>query len=162
MRMEEELVEGNEVWIKMPYGKFVVDSSSDVVLFAGGTGITAFMAFLETLKPSGQRAVRLAYGCRTKKLLIYQDEIHRCLDRVPSLDVCYFVEERSENGKVGGITGQPSYVGRLSVAAFWSRIPRPFESEYYLAGPPAMLDTVSQDLRAKGIGAEAVNIDAWE
>lgn len=162
MRMEEELVEGSEVWIKMPYGKFVVDSSGDVVLFAGGTGITAFMAFLETLKPSGQRAVRLAYGCRTKKLLIYQDAIHRCVDRVPSLDVCYFVEERAVDGAVAGIPGQSENVGCLSVATFWSRIPRPFESEYYLAGPPAMLDTVSQDLRAKGIGAEAVNIDAWE
>ena len=162
MRMEEELVEGSEVWIKMPYGKFVVNPSADVVLVAGGTGITAFMAFLETLESGGQRTVRLAYGCRTKELLIYQDEIHRCVDRVPSLDVCYFVEERSENGKVGGTTGQPAYVGRLSVAAFWSRIPRPLEAEYYVAGPPAMLDTVSQNLRAKGIGAEAINIDSWE
>ena len=162
LRMEEELVEGSEVWIKMPYGKFVVNSFADVVLVAGGTGITAFMAFLETLKPGGQRVVRLAYGCRTEKLLIYQDEIRRCVDRVSSLDVCYFLEERVGNGAGAGTPGQSEYAGRLSVAAFWPRIPRPFEAEYYLAGPPAMLDTVARDLRAKGIGAEAIKIDAWE
>src|SRR5262245_19686731 len=40
-RMETELVEGRDLWIKMPYGDFVVNPHSDAVLFAGGTGITA-------------------------------------------------------------------------------------------------------------------------
>ena len=37
---KRELSEGAEVWVKMPYGDFVV-TGEDVVLFAGGTGITA-------------------------------------------------------------------------------------------------------------------------
>src|SRR5215203_4942761 len=32
-RMEAELREGRQVWIKLPYGDFVIDSQSDVVLF---------------------------------------------------------------------------------------------------------------------------------
>ena len=36
----------------MPYGDFVIDGAADVVLFAGGTGITAFTAFLEDLTPA--------------------------------------------------------------------------------------------------------------
>src|SRR4029077_3859539 len=39
-RMERELVPGARVWVKLPYGEFVVDASSDAVLFAGGTGVT--------------------------------------------------------------------------------------------------------------------------
>src|SRR3954470_1179985 len=41
-RMERDLVEGRQVWIKMPYGDFVIDAQGDVVLLAGGTGMTAF------------------------------------------------------------------------------------------------------------------------
>ena len=159
-RMEEELVEGGEIWIKMPYGEFVVDEFGDVVLFAGGTGITAFMAFLEKIQPGGQQAVNLAYGGRTKELLIYQELVHRCVERVPSLDVCYFVEERS--GTVADIPGQAEHKGCVSVATVWPRILRPLEAAYYIAGPPAMLDTVSRDLRSQGVGPEAINIDAWE
>src|SRR5699024_1464423 len=50
-RMEAEAVEGREVWIKLPYGDFVVDAAADVALFAVGTGVTAFTAFLEGLPP---------------------------------------------------------------------------------------------------------------
>ncbi len=45
-RMEKELSPGREVWVKMPYGDFGVSNGRDVCLLAGGTGITAFTAFL--------------------------------------------------------------------------------------------------------------------
>jgi ferredoxin-NADP reductase len=45
-RMAAELVEGGQVWIKLPYGEFVVHDTRDVALFAGGTGVTAFTAFI--------------------------------------------------------------------------------------------------------------------
>src|SRR5947207_7708081 len=84
-RMESDLVEGGRVWIKLPYGDFVIDSRADVVLFAGGTGVTAFTAFLEDLSPATSQAVTLAYGARTSALLIYRDEVDRCARRVAAL-----------------------------------------------------------------------------
>src|SRR6185436_15694325 len=59
-RMEAEAVEGREVWIKLPYGDFFVDERADVALFAGGTGVTAFTAFLEAIPPETTRRVALA------------------------------------------------------------------------------------------------------
>jgi ferredoxin-NADP reductase len=53
-------------------------------------------------------------------------------------------------------------VGRVSVAAIWPSLARPLEAAYYISGPPAMLQTVSGDLRAHGISSEAIHIDAWE
>src|ERR1041385_7707594 len=67
-RMERDLVEGRQVWIKMPYGDFVIDAEGDVVLFAGGTGMTAFTAFLEDLPPGRCRSVTVAYGARSDRL----------------------------------------------------------------------------------------------
>jgi ferredoxin-NADP reductase len=155
-RMERELAEGATIWIKLPYGDFVVDGSTDVVLLAGGTGITAFTAFLEELTPVSARAVVLAYGARRSDLLIYRDTIEACARRLPSLDVVYFVEEA-----VPGDSSRPQ-PGRISVAALWPRIAALSSAHYYIAGPPLMLRDVGNDLRDRGISSEAIHIDAWE
>src|SRR4029077_11354767 len=100
----------------MPYGDFVVDTRADVVLFAGGTGITAFTAFLEGLTPPARQSVTLAYGARTNSLLIYRDVVERCAHRLPSLDVSYFVED--------DVGSDPRAVnpGRVSVETVWPRL----------------------------------------
>lgn len=159
-RMESDLAEGGQVWIKMPYGDFVVGGGADVVLFAGGTGISAFTAFLEGLGDDGTHSVTLAYGARTDRLLIYRDAVERCAKQVPSLEAVYFVEDLPSEGRNTGTDGP--HAGRVSVAAIWPRLARPFEAAYYISGPPAMLRTVSEDLRAHGITSEAIHIDAWE
>lgn len=155
-RMERELAEGRHVWIKMPYGDFVVDGSADVMLFAGGTGVTAFTAFLEGLAPAGSPSVRLAYGARSGSLLIYRDVLERCAGRLPSLDVSYFIEQPGEGDPPAAIHG------RVSVDAMWAQIERPFDTQYYISGPPPMLRSIADDLRGRDISAEAIHIDAWE
>jgi ferredoxin-NADP reductase len=154
-RMEDSLAEGREIWIKMPYGDFVIDGHSDVVLFAGGTGVSAFTAFLEDLKPETQQAVTLAYGARTSSLLIYRNVVERCAQRVRSLDVAYFVED-------AGASSPAVTAGRISVDAVLPRLRRPFDAGYYISGPPAMLAGLARDLRARNIPPEAIHIDAWE
>jgi ferredoxin-NADP reductase len=143
-RMEAEAVEGREVWIKLPYGDFVVDPAADVALFAGGTGVTAFTAFLEGLAADTPQRVWLAYGARTSDLLIYRDVLQRTAARVPSLAVSYVV-------------GQP-----LSAATLWALLRAPAETHYYISGPPPMLRGIGDDLGARGIAPEAIHIDAWE
>ncbi|PYR93274.1 MAG: hypothetical protein DMF84_09790 [Acidobacteria bacterium] len=155
-RMESDVVEGCRVWIKMPYGDFVVDSRADVVLFAGGTGITAFTAFLEDVTPASRQLVTLAYGARTNRLLIYRDVVERCAARLPSLDVSYFVEHD------GGGDRDAVIPGRVSVAVVWPRLCHPFDRSYYISGPPPMLQSIRDDLRARNISSESIHIDAWE
>jgi ferredoxin-NADP reductase len=153
-RMEQELVAGGQVWVKLPYGDFVIEDTRDIVLFAGGTGITAFTAFLDGLTPAFRRAVHVAYGARTADLLIYRDLLAARAAAVPQLHVRFFVER-----------GAPSAdwtVGRLSVDALWPHIVAPGQATYYLSGPPAMLKTLAADLRSHGISDAAVRIDAWE
>jgi ferredoxin-NADP reductase len=155
-RMERDLAEGRQVWIKMPYGDFVIDSGRDVALFAGGTGVTAFTAFLDGLTPDTASPVTVAYGARTEDLLIYRDLVERCASRLPSLDVIYFVEQDREGGAP---RVQP---GRVSVSAVWPRLRKPSDTAFYISGPPAMLRAIGDDLRARDILPEAIHIDAWE
>ena len=147
-RMERELAPGRETWVKLPYGEFVVDPASHAVLFAGGTGITAFTAFLQSLEPS-ERAphVLLCYGARTQALLIYADLAEACARRVPALDVRLYTEDRD---------------GRLNVDAAWDAVERLSEPTFYLSGPPQMLNALGAQLRGRRVPPERIRTDAWE
>jgi len=157
-RMGEELVEGKYVWIKMPYGDFVIENSSDVMLFAGGTGVTAFTAFLDSLTPAFPHKVYLAYGARDSSLLIYRDMIQRRAVLVSQFQPFYFVEQDTD----GVSAARSEIVGRLSVSAIWQHVENPLAVTYYISGPPHMLRTISNDLKESGIRAEAIRTDAWE
>jgi ferredoxin-NADP reductase len=159
-RMEGELSAGGEIWIKMPYGDFVIDGRSEIALLAGGTGISAFTAFLEGLTAETAQPVLLAYGARTARLLIYRDVVERCASRVRSLEVSYFVEDLAD--RAAGQAPPGATAGRVSVDATLARLRRPFETSFYISGPPAMLRSLGQDLRARNISPEAIHIDAWE
>src|SRR3954469_677228 len=159
-RMERELVEGGRVWIKMPYGDFVIDSPGDVVLLAGGTGISAFTAYLEALPADAARSCVLAYGARSCPLLIYRDLVERSAARAPSLEVAYFVEQPAPPHASGPRTHWRT--GRISVDAVWPLVRRPAESHFYMSGPPAMLQAIGAGLRERSVSPEAIHIDAWE
>jgi ferredoxin-NADP reductase len=154
-RMEAEAIEGRQVWIKLPYGDFMVDASADVALFAGGTGVTAFTAFLEGLPADTPQRVVLAYGARTDDLLIYRESLERCAARVKHIDLAYFVERPA--GTVPG-----AQTGRVSLDVMWPRLRDALRTQFYISGPPPMLKGLTQDLKDRGISAEAIHIDAWE
>jgi ferredoxin-NADP reductase len=161
-RMERELKEGGRIWIKLPYGDFVIDSRRDVVLFAGGTGVSAFTAYLDSLQPLPDgRVVVVAYAARTAPLLIYKDVVDRAAARVANLDVTYFVEDGPiPSPRIGDpVRWLP---GRISVEAVWPYVPRPQETDFYISGPPGMLKAISADLKTRGVSPEAIHVDAWE
>jgi ferredoxin-NADP reductase len=146
-RMERELAPGGSVWVKLPYGEFVVDPASDAVLFAGGTGVTAFTAFLQSLEAGRAPRVLLFYGARKPHLFVYGPLAEACARDVPSL-ACSLVCEETD--------------GCLSVAAAWSGIETLDEPVFYLSGPPQMLTVLTTQLSEHGISAAAIRTDAWE
>ncbi len=146
-RMERELRAGATVWAKLPYGEFVIDGSHDAVLFAGGTGVTAFTAFLQSLEPEAARGVELFYGARTPELFVYGPLATACASEVPSLG-CHLVPETSE--------------GVLSVAAAWPTVERLDDPDFYLSGPPQMLEALTAQLSDRGVAAVRIRTDAWE
>jgi ferredoxin-NADP reductase len=146
-RMERELVPGARVWAKLPYGEFVIDPARDSVLFAGGTGVTAFTAYLKSLTPDGASRVLLLYGARTDDLFVYGPLVAACALRAPLLTY-HLVSE--------GIQG------RLNVDAAWAAVSSLDDPVFYLSGPPAMLDALTTQLRDRDVSPERIRIDAWE
>jgi len=157
-RMEKELAEGKRAWIKMPYGEFVIQAMGDVVLLAGGTGITAFTAFLSGLAPKSAYKVYLAYGARTADLLIFRSLIDQRAKETRHLRQWYFVEEDQDNSSLT----EQIIIGKISLKEIWEQIDDPIASTFYLSGPPDMIKTLSYDLKDRGVDKDAIRVDAWE
>jgi ferredoxin-NADP reductase len=146
-RMEREIAVGATVWVKLPYGEFVVDRSRDAVLFAGGTGITAFTAFLRSLTSEHQQRVRLFYGARKRALFVYRSLAEAAAERTESL-ACILISEETH--------------GRLDLDRAWPDIADLDTPNFYLSGPPQMLSALTAQLARRGVAPDSIKTDAWE
>lgn len=164
-KMERTLSAGAQVWIKLPHGSFVIDDARDATLIAGGTGVSAFTAFIDALTPEFPHNVRLVYGARTPELLLFREEILRQAARVPRFTVVFFNEagDAAWTGSPGASPAGPTYhSGRIALNV---ACPEPAASPdrvFYLSGPPAMLRALGAELQAHGVAPGDIRNDAWE
>jgi NAD(P)H-flavin reductase len=75
-RMKEFLAPGKSIWLKLPYGDFVLSPETiqnDVVLVAGGSGVSPFVPFLENLADGAEfpQKVQLFYGVREPEMSMF-------------------------------------------------------------------------------------------
>lgn len=159
-RMFAELRKGSKVWLKLPYGAFCpnADAPGRMVMFAGGSGITPFVSFLEWAATAQQTAsVDLHYGARSPELLIYRATIERCQSRgLRDLRARYYVERANPQSQDPAITE-----GKLSVDPVWNELEDPRSCRFYLSGPRAMIDVFRARLHELGASPEAVLSDDW-
>ena len=162
-RMENELQEGMLVWVKLPYGDFVIQDANNVALLAGGTGITAFIAFIDRLTDEFHNNIFLAYGARKPELLLYRDLIDAKAGTNNGFHAFYFVETEDKNRSDRIYSQSPEFfTGCLSLEAIWSQLENFREATYYIAGPPAMVQALTENLLKKDILPEMIKVDAWE
>jgi len=153
-----QLREGDEVWLKLPYGDFVIGSQGHepLILIAGGTGITPFISFLASAGASTSAPVRVLYGARRSDLLIYRAVLEQSAARSADLRWQAHVEEHAGPGELAG---------RLSVEAALEAARTtgaPEAAVFYISGPPAMLSALQSGLAAAGVPPTRVRTDAWD
>jgi ferredoxin-NADP reductase len=156
--MAKDLCSGLGVWVKMPYGEFVVDGTADAVLIAGGTGITAFQAFIEGLVPDHPRKVVLLYGARRPGLLLGREMLEEKQRKVASFRAFFFSETGVPSSDPAPGTTLP---GRTNLNAIEDCTVSD-STVYYLAGPPAMVAAIRVDLEHTGVTGKSIRVDAWE
>jgi ferredoxin-NADP reductase len=164
-KMESSLSPGKEVWLKLPYGDFVVDASSqsneDVVLIAGGTGLAPFVPYLEQLAESGAagRHVFLAYGVREPSLCLFQGLLGRCAQLSPSVTLELYAERIPEGELPAAL---PNVVaGMLDLDRIVQASRALTDPVFFLSGPPAMVESFKRRLLDLGVTDRRVRIDAW-
>lgn len=170
-RILAELQPGRKVWMKAPYGDFIIRTSQehDVVLIAGGTGVTPFVAFMEDalvkikspLMHAGEGQgggldgnVWLHYGARCQDLLVFRDFADRCALQFPAFHLECYAETGATRSTIAGRIDLERAVGNARDGK---------AATYYLCGPQEMIQAFRSRLTGEfGVAESNVKIDAWE
>jgi len=158
-RMFEQLVPGREVWIRMPFGIFNLDNTSDsLVLIAGGTGISPFISFLQSLHETEEcsKKINLFYGIRKPELVIIDAILEQCIQKVRGFNYSIYCET--------GQFKESSYwkKGILPVKEIITeRIQKPIP-EFFLSGPKGMIEAFEKELKSSSIPDDKIFFDKWE
>jgi NAD(P)H-flavin reductase len=166
-RMAEVLAPGYEVWLKLPYGNFIIDSlikpKQDVVIIAGGTGISPFLPFfyeLLTRNNSRDNKISLYYGIRSNALLLARHLLENCalLDNM-QISICIENEPPDEYLNTPYIK---KMFGRLDIIKIFNEAQELNDPVFFLSGPPQMIFNFKSQLLQHGVSQENIKIDEWE
>ena len=159
-RMRDELSVGKEVWVKLPYGHFTLSATpnEEVILVAGGTGITPFISFIsmELNRPTGM-LLKLVYGVRKPELFLFKYILFEAVSNLKGFQLSVFCEERASI-----INEFPVQQGIITLDGTWAMPQNPFNATFYLSGPIEMIRTFKNGLTDKGIDHNKIRIDEWE
>jgi ferredoxin-NADP reductase len=160
-RILDEVTEGRTLWLKGPYGEFVVRARGPldrIVLVAGGTGVTPFCSLMQEALLSGKAPaseVWLFYGARSEQLLIYRELALRCAAQFPSFRLRCYCEQPAPSADI--------VTGRLALATIVEELGDLAEATFHLSGPKAMITSFKDGLHATyGAAPDRVLMDAWE
>lgn len=159
-QMEQQLKISSEVWLKLPYGDLFTQphNKTNTVFIAGGTGITPFLSLFTHGSFNEYTNPRIYLGFRSKDHHIYRDDLERMTKiRAIHSNSCNSDEWNSP----------------LFVKSYYQdeegiiNINQIFEdngsaSDYFISGPPAMINAFKQVLNEKGVPAGNVLTDDWE
>ena len=159
-RMIKDLKVGSEVWIKLPFGVFDFRDSlnSSVVLIAGGTGISPFISFLESLSvtPVNYNNLYLIYGVRDPELIVFDDFLSECVVKLPRFELNIYIENDTDHPKFKINKGM---IPVDQVVNETKQLPEPV---FYLSGPAAIIGAFEKSLKIAGIPENKILFDKWE
>jgi predicted ferric reductase len=138
---------GTKVWLDGPHGSFTADAEEDadgLILLAGGVGITPMMSMLRTLADRGDpRTHHLVLAQRPDEPL-FADELASLAARL-DLRVIHLEGRRVDAALLAGVLPDPR-VHRL---------------DYFVCGPPSLLDGSLAALEQLGIASERVHTEQF-
>ncbi|HZZ20911.1 MAG TPA: 2Fe-2S iron-sulfur cluster-binding protein [Opitutaceae bacterium] len=151
---------GDILDVKAPNGHFYLDLEKErpVVLISGGVGVTPMVAMANALIEAGStREIWFFHGARSGT-----DHIFKGFTRLLASDnknvhvhVCYS-KPASSDSKGADF----HHEGRVTVELFKQLLPSN-NYEYFLCGPGAFMESITEDLRAWGVPDEWVHFEAF-
>lgn len=163
-RMKEYLEPGKEVWLKLPYGDFSVQSvltdNQDVILVAGGTGVSPYIPFVKKEMSSfSENNVKLIYGVRKTEHLLFKDVFEKAIQDSLKFTMDLFVEQ---TGIPKLVNGAAQFEGVIPLEYLFTISKKYTKPIYFLSGPPKMINYFKSGLIERGIDSKNIKIDAWE
>ena len=151
---------GDRVHLRGPYGRFShlhVPAGGDVVMIAGGIGITPMLSMLRFMRDAGeQRRVLLLWSNRTHAHVFAEEELAglgRELTGFKWVPVFTRTQSRESRGAAAG------RIDRTKLEDLLRDHGR--NADVFLCGPPAMMRQIRKDLRAIGFPAKKIHTESF-
>lgn len=153
---------GDKVTISGPYGEFFIkDTKREMVYIGGGAGMAPMRSHLfhlfHTLKTT-DRKVSYWYGARSKREMFYSDHFEGIEKEFPNFSYHVALSEPLPEDNWDGPTG---FIHQVVLEHYLKNHEEPEEIEYYLCGPPMMIDAVQNMLDSLGVPEEMIAFDSF-
>ena len=155
----DNIHEGDIVDVRAPNGVFHINMEDNfpIVLIAGGVGITPCMSMMNAVIRSGSdRQVALFYAVKDVNEIAMREHLDRVNVEYPNVQVHYCCSAPAEP-----LPDAPNFhEGRLSTDLM-GQILGSSNFDYYMCGPPPMMEGMKKALGEWGVPKEHVHYEAF-
>ena len=152
---------GDKVTISGPYGEFFIkDTDREMVYIGGGAGMAPMRSHLfhlfQTLKTG--RKVSFWYGARSVREMFYDEHFKDIEKKFPNFTYKVALSEPMEEDNW---TGHKGFIHQVLHDEYLQNHEDPTEIEYYMCGPPPMINACDNMLDSLGVDKEMIAYDSF-
>jgi hypothetical protein len=156
----EQVHEGDVLQCKAPSGHFFMDPDASVatVLIAGGIGITPMMSMLRwCTAQQPERLVYLYYGVRNSG----DQAFKQVLEGLAAAHPAFTLNAVYSSPDVGDVLDRDyQSLGRIDMALLRRTLPHG-RHQFYVCGPPPMMQSLVPGLREWGVHSDDIHFEAF-
>ncbi len=150
---------GDKVTISGPFGEFFIqETEREMVYIGGGAGMAPLRSHLfhlfHTLKTG--RKVSYWYGARNPNEVFYEDQFRQIEEQFPNFKFHIAMSEPRPEDNWDGYVG---FIHQVLHDNYLAKHQAPEDVEYYICGPPIMLQAVQGMLDSLGVEEEMIRYD---
>jgi Na+-transporting NADH:ubiquinone oxidoreductase subunit F len=152
---------GDQIEISGPYGEFFTkDTKREMVFIGGGAGMAPMRSHLYDLLKTNKsdRKISFWYGARSLCEMFYDDEFKTLEKKFPNFSYSAGLSEPMEEDNWKGPVG---FIHQILYDNMLKDHEDPTEIEYYMCGPPLMIDAVDKMLYDLGVEPEMIAYDKF-
>jgi Na+-transporting NADH:ubiquinone oxidoreductase subunit F len=150
---------GDKCTISGPYGEFFIkETETEMVYIGGGAGMAPLRSHIFELfkNMNTQRKVSYWYGARSMREMFYEDEFEQLATDNDNFSLHIALSEPQPEDNWTGSTG---FIHQVLLDDYLKDHPAPEDCEYYICGPPMMLQAVRKMLDDLGVESENIAYD---
>ncbi len=154
-----DLKPGDSVTVSGPFGDFFPKhSNAEMIYLGGGSGMAPMRSHIFYLltQEKIKRKISYWYGARSLRDLFYQKDFDALQQQYANFDWHVVMSNPQPEDDWQGHTG---YAHEVLFEHYLKDHPEPEECEYYLCGPPQMLDAAQEMLKDLGVEDENIMFD---
>ena len=150
---------GDQVEVSGPFGNFFAsDTTREMVMIGGGVGMAPLRAIVvDQLERQGDdRTISFWYGARGLIDLYYDEEMENLAQKFENFSWNIALSDPAPEDEWSGDTG---FIHDVVYRRHLENHPYPTACEYYLCGPPLMIEAVRSLLNTLGVAESSVFYD---